>query len=282
MLFTALEALPGLLSSMGVHVVEVDGWRAGQSTPQSPYLWADPDGGLSTHATAPSAFMVHHSASSAATIPTAATSKGNAWAGLWRDGKLYQSGGGIPTVALASAGPARISAGYGYWPALELVHNGVRPPWRAQGPDGDRAGNRYAFSVETVHRGDGSQLDEGVFEVLVTLGVALEELVGRGPMTLGHVSWSQRKIDPYWSTGRSHDGESCIVDVQDEIDRRRQMGMTLERWATRLRNPVDFDRMVEVGILTAAERDYWVTVPTDSPEFQDLRDAVEVRSPLYG
>jgi hypothetical protein len=53
------------------------------------------------------------------------------------------------------------------------------------------------------------------------------------------------------------------------------------RWASRLRNPLDFDRMAELGIITHVERDYWVTVDPNNPEMQDLRDAVDVRSPLW-
>jgi hypothetical protein len=57
--------------------------------------------------------------------------------------------------------------------------------------------------------------------------------------------------------------------------------MTTEQWAKTLRNPLDFEQMVTKGIITQADMDYFVTVPTDSPEFQDLRNAVEVRNPLW-
>ncbi len=57
--------------------------------------------------------------------------------------------------------------------------------------------------------------------------------------------------------------------------------MELERWATRLRNPLDFDQMAAKGVITEAERDYWITVATDSAEMQDLRDALEVRGPIW-
>lgn len=69
--------------------------------------------------------------------------------------------------------------------------------------------------------------------------------------------------------------------------------ISTERWASRLRLPADIDRMAEVGIITAKEADYWsgrsraledgVPRPLErnDPEWQDLRDAVAVRSPLY-
>lgn len=57
--------------------------------------------------------------------------------------------------------------------------------------------------------------------------------------------------------------------------------MTTEQWARTLRNPQDFQQMVDKGVITQAEFNYWVTVPVDTPEFQDLRNAVDVRNPLW-
>jgi len=139
---------------------------------------------------------------------------------LERGGRLYQEGGGTPTIYLATAGPARVSSGYGYRPALwDYTFNDRRAPARAQGGDGSTAGNRYTFNVETVHRGDGSAIDRGVWDAVVGLGVALHELFGWTERTLGHRSWSTRKIDPKWAVGLANDGAECIVDVQDEIAR---------------------------------------------------------------
>ncbi len=57
--------------------------------------------------------------------------------------------------------------------------------------------------------------------------------------------------------------------------------MELERYATRWRNPQDFDAAVIKGLITESEANYWKTVPTDSAEWQDLKDAVEVRKDLW-
>ena len=57
--------------------------------------------------------------------------------------------------------------------------------------------------------------------------------------------------------------------------------MNLERWATRLRNPKDFDRMAAVGIIDKSEAVYFKKVATNDPEMQDLRDAITVRTPLW-
>ena len=60
-----------------------------------------------------------------------------------------------------------------------------------------------------------------------------------------------------------------------------QRHMDLERYATRWRNPEDFDAAAVKGLITEAEAAYWKTVPTSSKEWQDLRDAVEVRTDLW-
>ena len=42
-------------------------------------------------------------------------------------------------------------------------------------------------------------------------------MFGWSERTLGHLSWSQRKIDPRWTVGKPNDGNACIIDVQNEI-----------------------------------------------------------------
>lgn len=217
-LFTALEDLPAILESMGVPVVVTDDWLQGQCDGSDHYLWTDPWSHAQGHELPPSGYMVHHTASVSATPPSAFSSKANAWAGLWRDGKLYTTGGGVPTIVVSSAGPARISSGYGYRPAAwDHTFMDHRAPARAEGSDGSTALNRYVFNVETVHPGDGGPLDPGVWETVVALGAALEGMFGWSERTLGHLSWSQRKIDPYWQVGQPHDGHDCIIDIQDAI-----------------------------------------------------------------
>ena len=207
---TFLQDLPGILEGMGFNVIVADGYELGQGD----YLWTDPHTNTRSYDHKPNAYMVHHTGSLSATPPPHNTSKANAWIGLLRgDGRLYQDGGGTPTICLASAGPARISSGYGYRPAAwDYTFTGRRALAKAEGSDGDTALNRYAFNAEVVHRGDGTPLDVGVRACVVGLGVALEQMTGLGEMTLGHRSWTRRKIDPYW------DGDpDCIITIQDAI-----------------------------------------------------------------
>jgi hypothetical protein len=203
-----------VLEEMGLHVLVADNWLDGQGN----YLWTDPHTGVGSYDGHPWAYMVHHSASASATMPPHDTSKANAWIGLFRDGRLYQYGDGVPTVYLASAGPARISSGYGYKPAAwDYTFQQRRAPARAEGADDGVALNRYAFNVETVCEGRGSRLDGGVWESVVGVGLALENLFGLREMALGHASWTRRKVDPEWTVGLPHDGRGAIIDVQNGI-----------------------------------------------------------------
>ena len=57
--------------------------------------------------------------------------------------------------------------------------------------------------------------------------------------------------------------------------------MTTEEWANTLR-PEDYDQMVTKGVIYQREANYFQNeVPNNSPEMQDLRNAVEVRNPLW-
>lgn len=219
---TALLPLPAMLTDLGLNVIALDGWDEAQGN----YLWTDPDSGAQGYDRPPSGYMVHHSAGSQATPRVGGPgtgsdwSKANAWIGLDRgDGRLYQEGGGDPSIWLVSAGPARISSGYGFKPAAwDYTFKDLRGPAHATGSDGGTALNRYAFNMETVHRGDGGPIDQGVWTHVVGLGVALHELFGWEDRTIGHTGWTKRKIDPKWSLGGlPNDGADCIIDVQNAI-----------------------------------------------------------------
>ncbi len=257
---TALLDLPDILSEMGFNVQVTGGWELGQGD----YLWTTPDG-YGSYDNPPSGYMVHHTAGTAATPPPHDTSKANAWVGLERDGKLYSSGGGTPTIVLSTAGPCRTSSGYGYRPAAwEYTFNDRRAPWRAEGPDGDTALNRYVFNVETVHPGDGSILDPGVWQHVVGLGVALHIMFNWTERTLGHCSWTQRKIDPRWSVGLPNDGYECVIDVQDKIKElldmtyRDVLNVPDENWA---RDVVDWG--IDNGLIRTDDdnEDDWEAMP---------------------
>ena len=210
---TAMLFLPDALRAAGINVIELDGWK----TAQDAYYWTDINSGAQSYSGEPTCYMVHHTAGSAAT-PVVKDGSGkwsvaNCWAGLWRDGRLYQAGGGIPTIVFTSAGPARISSGYGHGPTLHEVAADVRVPYKQAGSDTDMAANRYAWNVETVALGDGSAIDPGVQHALVVMGALLCDRFGWAPWrTIGHLTWTKRKIDPFWDGQRD-----IIIPIQDAV-----------------------------------------------------------------
>jgi len=209
---TAMLWLPDALEAAGINVVELSGW----DTAQGSYYWTDIDSGHQSYEEKPTCFMIHHTATSGATPKVGepnAWSKANCWAGLWKDGRLFQAGDGVPTIVFTSAGPARISSGYGHGPTLHDVAADVRVPWDQPNSDTDMAANRYAWNVETVAKGDGSDLDPGVEHALIVMGVLISERFGWSPWrTIGHLTWTKRKIDPYWDGKRD-----VIVRIQDAV-----------------------------------------------------------------
>lgn len=282
-LHTALIDLPAILELAGYEVRTATNWLEGQCSSASHYLWTDPHDFHESHDESPSGYMVHHTATDRAIPPPHDTSKANAWIGLARGDSLYSYGPGDPVIYLASAGPARISSGYGYSPAAwEHTFEDRRAPVYAEGADGGTALNRYVFNVETVHPGDGSELPAGSLESVIGLGVVLHELFGWRERTLGHLSWSSRKIDPRWNSRND-----AILPIQDEIARRlgdaggngdEEDMRTLREWVSVLRER-DIQRAADVGSIEQSEVSYWQGLLSnpDNAEWQSYRNAVEVR-----
>jgi len=239
---TALLPLPEVIKSLGLNVMALEGWDEAQGA----YMWTDPENGSQRYENAPSCYMVHHTGSKAGAsggaeaVPVVQNSSGvwskaNAWIGLW-DGerKLYEvapSGVDVtPAIILTSAGPARYSSGFGVWSLFrDYLSKDIRAPyWDQPEPDGPYALNRYAVNVETVHRGGGQDIDPGVLEHVIGLGVALHILFGWKDRTTGHLTWTQTKKDPHWN-----DDPACIVQIQDAVVSQLtggQLGMPYEQF----------------------------------------------------
>lgn len=212
---TSMLWLPDALRSHGINVVELSGWKEAQGL----YFWTTPNEGYTgDYVEDPSCFMVHHTGSFSATpvvrTSTGQWSKANMWVGLWDGTRLHQkSPGAVPAVVFTSAGPARVSSGYGHWPTALEVFDDVRVPWRQTHSDGPMALNRYAVNAETVHRGDGSPIDPGVEHALIVMGALLAEHYDWSPWrTVGHLTWTNRKIDPQWEYESDR-----IIYIQDQV-----------------------------------------------------------------
>lgn len=250
--------------------------------------WNDPDPGYVWRTGTPTGAMWHHTASTSYSVSDYMREKANQWAGILRGDRLYQSGDGVPTIVLANQNPAPTSSGYG----VRAVHDDyvvrdLRFLGRQTEPDDSDpqwAGNRSYWNTEVVLDGTGTSMRDDVWAMLVESAAILSEGKGWSAWRhIGHLQHTGRKID--LRDGRYPDGAATMEAFQDQVhlllDDQEEPEMDLERWATRLRNPLDFDRMVVKGVITETERDYWVTVPTDSPEMADLRDAVAVRNPIW-
>jgi len=255
------------LRHSGVNVVVLDTWWV----PDSSYKWrtGQPEGA-----------MWHHTAT---TAYTPNDEKANQWAGIMRGDRLYQDGDGEPTLVLANQYPARISSGYGVKALFDdYVCQDRRFVGRQTAPDDDWAGNRSYWNTEIVLDGVGGVMRGDVWDMCVTAAAVLSEGMGWSAWrNVGHLHHTGRKID--LRDGRYPDGVATMEAFQDQIQLAMESDdmMDLERYATRWRNPQDFDAAAIKGLITEAEAEYWKTVPTDSEEWADLRDAIEVRFKLW-
>jgi len=261
-----MRELPLLLEQAGVTVRLIDGW---DELDWQPWVNAGPE-----------AHMHHHTATAAYTPNR---EKANAWAGLSIAGsnRLYQEdydGTGEPVYVFANLNPAAISSGAGDRSVLERINQGELVTGRPGSDTPGWYGNRHYWNTEWILDGVGAYVDVKVWDMMVTVARVQNQMMGWGEGNhIMHATHTNRKID-LWD-GRRLDFDDTLQEYR--FDMMEETEMNLERWATRLRNPQDFDQMAVKGVITEQERDYWKTVDTTSPEFQDLRDAVEVRSPIW-
>ena len=270
--------IPEALKDAGVMVRTIEGW----DTPVS--RWAGPLSG-------PGAAMWHHTATAKYTPNK---TKANGYAGLTQPGtlQLSQSGDGDPVYVVATSYPAPISSGYGQRRTYEQALKDLRNDARATGPDDSNprwAGNRFYWNTEVVLNGVGAKLDPKVWDMMVVVGRVLCDLFEWSPYRhVGHLQHTGRKVD-LWD-GTDQNGVATMIRFRKDVDERTlDMAMNTETWAQTLRNPLDIDRMAEIGVITEAEANYWtgrsraggVPIPTNDPEWQDLRNAVEARSPFW-
>ena len=259
------------LRQSGVNVVVADTW----DLPDLSYKWrvGHPEGA-----------MWHHTAT---TGYTPNDEKANQWAGIWRDGRLWQSGEGPATLVLSNQGPARISSGYGVKAMLDdwVTKDRRWIGWQGSRDDDDPqwAGNRSYWNTEIVLDGVGGMMRDDVWDMITTAAAVMCKGMGWSAWrNIGHLHHTRRKIDLF--DGAFNNGPETMAafqeDVYDKMIDEDHM-MTLKRWATRWRNPIDFDQAAVKGLITESEAAYWKGIPTDSLEWQDLRDAVEVRTLLW-
>lgn len=164
------------------------------------YYWVDENGRHYAYQGEPVGHHNHHTASSGYTPfvrNASGKTKANAWAGLRRGTRLYQFDGGVPTIALASAGPANYSAGAGNKEFLAYCATDRRfhGPQR-NADDAGFYGNRHYWATEVIALGDGSPLADDMWDLLIEYNRALRDYLEWSTWRLGgHYDHTRRKID---------------------------------------------------------------------------------------
>lgn len=272
--------LPKLLQAEGIKVLSMDGWHQPRLLRGGPYLWRTGD---------PEASMWHHTATPAYTPNR---TKANMYAGLLHAGsqRLYQSGGGVPTIVLANAHPGPITSGYGQKAVLELARQDIPNDSRATGADDDWAGNKSYWNTEIVLDGVGSWIDIEVWEMLIVSARVLHELYGWSEYrAIGHCQHTQRKPDPW--DGQDLSGPQTMIRFRGDLAAAMQEdGMaTLEQFVEYIRTG-DIEKMGDDGIITAVEVTYFTTGDPwpggvdkvkDHPDWNNLYLAWKVRAPIW-
>lgn len=176
---------------------ELNGWKDNEQR----YYWTDIhtnqhhgyDGVANGH-------LNHHTASRSYTPyvknPSGQT-KATAWLGIRDGGRLYQNRNtGIPTIALASAGPADYSAGLGVRDYIKKLDASTEALRQMKRDDYRFYGNRYVLNTEIVCDGVGGSIDDDSWDLLMVYNAALSRLHDAGPAWNGfHQGFTGRKID---------------------------------------------------------------------------------------
>jgi hypothetical protein len=211
---TALLGLPDILRADGINVVELGAeydlyngtydWKHNKQG----YYWVNENDKHFTYSGKPNGWVWHHTATSGYTPNVRNRSrqtKACMYMGLLRGDRLYQSGGGIPTVVFASAGPANYGNGSGVKTVLtDFVADDDRffGPQRQSDDYPKWYGNRYYGCTEIVHAGDGSPLDQNVFRMAYkTMALMSDYFVWSPWRHIGHLDHTRRKIDPRFEQG---------------------------------------------------------------------------------
>lgn len=176
---------------------ELDGWKFNEQG----YYWTDvhTDNHHGYNGVA-NGHLNHHTASAGYTPYVkneSGQTKATGWLGMRRGGRLYQGGGGVPTIALASAGPADYSAGSGvreYIKKLDASQEALR---QTSGDDSPKFyGNRYVLNTEIVCDGVGGSIEDDAWDLLIAYNAALARLHDAGHAFNGfHQGFTKRKID---------------------------------------------------------------------------------------
>ncbi len=281
--------IPALLEAEGINVETMDGWENPHGRLVAPYHWRTGD---------PEASMWHHTATPAYTPNR---DKANMYAGLLHAGtqRLYQSGGGVPTIVVANAHPGPMTSGYGQKAVLEVARADLRNDDRATGPDDADprwAGNRSYWNTEVVLDGTGTWVDEEVWEMICVAGAVIHRLMGWSEWrAIGHAQHTRRKVD-LWSGEDFSTRETMMrfrADLATELYKEDDDMATLDEFVGAIRY-TDIDKMAADKIILESEAEYfkhdqpWPGQPEDHskkvkdhPDWNNLYVSWKVRAPIW-
>lgn len=288
---TRMLELPDALREAGVIVRTLPGW---DEPYRDGYEWRDESGEPVGH--------MHHHTATTSYVPN--REKANGYAGLSFEAgdRLFQEDYGegewVPVYVIANAYPAPVSSGRGDRKVIEQVKRGELVTGRP-GPDtwdpgtGYFYGNTYWWNTEYILDGIGMGIDEAVWDMMITVCEVQNDLMGWDDANhIAHGHWTGRKID-LWN-GDFTDFDKTIIALRSLTKEGRP---TMERmptpnWIRTLRRK-DLEQLVDRGVLDPHEADYFwglierakdpedLLVTWEYSEFQDLRNAYDVRLPLY-
>jgi hypothetical protein len=280
--------LPALLTAESINVETMDNWDLPHRRNDKPYVWRTGD---------PEASMWHHTATPSYTPNRA---KANMYAGLIHAGgqRLYQSGGGVPTIVIANAYPGPITSGYGKRGVLQVARADIRNDSLAVGPDDDPrwAGNKSYWNTEIVLDGVGTWIDDEVWDMLIVAARVLHELMGWSEWrAIGHAQHTRRKPDP--NDGEYPSAKETMMAFRSDLgvllEEDDDMAVTQNEFVGALRY-TDIDKMAADKIITKNEAKYFKTGQPwpgevednqfkvlEHPDWTNLYVSWKVRAPIW-
>jgi hypothetical protein len=149
----------------------------------------------------------------------------------------------------ASAGPANYSQGKGRLNVLtNYVNLDVRFPGPQDLPDDVPPfyGNRYYGATEVIHPGDGSPVQEDIWEYQVTIAALMSEHYEWSPWRhIGHLDHTIRKIDQKFAQGAPY----TIAAMQNAVEEKMINRNTKADDGLGV-HEANFDKAVDAGVMS--------------------------------
>ena len=277
---TTMLDFPTALEAAGVNVRVLDTWDL---IDPAGYVYREPNGDPAGH--------MHHHTASVSYFPN--TTKANAYAGLSKHGseRLYQEdyGDSIPVYAIANAYPAPVSSGAGDVSVLDRVRKGIEVTGR-QGPDTPGYyGNTHYWNTEWVLDGTGSDIDQKVWDMMLTVCNVQNDLMNWTKYHhIGHGHHTRRKIDLWGGqfSDTNRDGfEKTIEALRAEMGANvyaQFVAGIVTGWAEdKVKTKAEFQRLMNTTPpLMGGDIEYWMGLldDPDNPEWLGFYARTELSS----